>query len=260
MEVPTNVAPEARKFFTFEPVDVINDVVNSVTQYVSDCGDALEDSLQKETNTTDESVKEEIRNGCKQLVKVLTKNFQKNFKIFEEYSARNIFTVDPALQLDADSKSEQLDVEHSTMEETDAALDRQIAQLRVKREQGLRMQQKMESELEESRQFKKLYLSFVMDSENLVRDNQNNGERLYIPKEGIEQMLEKVKDLKLLRERQAMLQKQLLKSQSVADLHNCASGVFQHETDVQLQNAFRKDHSVAGAPSIATLSSQALTA
>ena len=122
------------------------------------------------------------------------------------------------------------------------------------------MQQKMESELEESRQFKKLYLSFVMDSENLVPDSTNSGERLHLPRERIEQILGQVKNLKTLRERQATLQKQLLKNQPLTESHSGVSGVFRYETDLQLQNAFRKDHRVAGAPSIATLSSQALTA
>ena len=260
METPTKVSPEAQKFFTFEPVDVINDVVNAVTQYVSDSGDALERALQKTNSNADESKKEEIRDGCKQLVKVLTKNFQKNFAIFQAYTARNIFRVDPTLQVNVQSKSELSNASNPTMEETEAILDRQIAQLRVKREQGLSMQQKMESELEESRQFKKLYLSFVMESENLVPDSKNSGERLCIPKERIEQILGQVKNLKTLRERQATLQKQLLQSQPVTESNSGVSGVFRYETDLQLQNAFRKDHRVAGAPSIATLSSQALTA
>ena len=118
----------------------------------------------------------------------------------------------------------------------------------------------MQSELQKSNQFKKLYFSFVMNNENLVREDDRSGKRLRIPKEGIEQMLEKVKDLQQLRERQDVLQKQMQKSQSLTAMQNTVSEVFRHETDLQLQNAFRKTHRVTGAPSIATLSSQVLTA
>ena len=257
MDATNDVSRKDPYFFTFDPDDIINDVVNAVTQYVADGGDRLQHALEKESPIDDEG---EIQRGCHQLVNVLTKKFRNHFNIFQTYAARNIFRVDPALHLEIETEPmpAHMDATEATIDEQEAALDLRIAQLRVKREQGLKMQQKMESELEKSRQFKKLYLSFVMDSENLVRNN-GAGKKLHIPKEGIEQMLGKVKDLQKLRERQALLQKQLLQSQSAAEMHGTVSGVFRHEANLHLQNAFRKDHRVTGAPSIATLSSQALT-